>query len=187
VTFTRRTKGLACAALAAAAAGLFALARHGERATHVPTAPIATETTASEVRTAQPAVVATAELAHSTPNAPAGAGSAPTPQTMDEPALMTLLRSANGNDPVFAAELAREGNRRFPESADAPERSSILIHALAELGRASEARGEAERMVNHYPDSSWVRDVETFTGAHRHRNVVLDDQGRLRFVDPPPS
>ncbi len=184
MTLGRRTPGLACAVLAAAAA-LFAFGRHVERAARVPTA--AVEATASEPSTAEPAVVATAELARAAPETRASATPAPTPQTMEEPALMLLLRSANGNDPALALELAREGNRRFPESAAAPERASILIHALAELGQSSEARGEAEHMVNHYPDSRWVRDVERFTGAHRHRNVVLDDQGRLRFIDPPPS
>jgi hypothetical protein len=106
---------------------------------------------------------------------------------LDEDELMRLLRSARDNDPTLAVELAREGNRRFPKSPEAPERTSILIHALAAQGLASEARGEAEDMVNRYPDSNWVREVELFTGAHRHRNLRLDGQGRLTYVDPPPS
>ncbi len=77
--------------------------------------------------------------------------------------------------------LAREGNRRFADSPDAPERTSILVHALARLGHTSEARGEAEEMVNHYPDSNWVREVERFTGAHRHRNLRLNDAGNLEY------
>lgn len=105
----------------------------------------------------------------------------------DEQALMLMLRSAQGNDPQLAAELAREGNRRFPDSADAPERASILVHALAEQGLSSEARGAAEDMVNHQPDSHWVREVERFTGAHRHRNVRVDAEGKLRYSDPPPT
>ena len=181
MTFRRKSTLLGSAVLAAAL--LFALARHRARATHVGNSTEATEATASDPLT-NTEVVAAAERGRPDP---ASTRAAAAPQPMDEPALMTLLRSANGNDPALAVELAREGNRRFPESADAPERASILIHALAELGQASEARGEAERMVNHYPDSSWVREVETFTGAHRHRNVVLDAQGRLRFVDTPPS
>jgi hypothetical protein len=105
--------------------------------------------------------------------------------TLDEVELMLLLRSARGNDPKLAAELAREGNRRFPDSSDAPERASILIHSLAEVGLSSEARGEAEDMVNRYPDSTWVREIERFTGAHRRRNVRVDEQGQLRYTDPP--
>jgi hypothetical protein len=94
---------------------------------------------------------------------------------------MTELRAFKETDPQFAIERAREGNRRFPDSADAAERSSILIHALADAGLASEARGEAEDMVNHYPDSEWVREVERFTGAHRHRSVRVDANGQLAY------
>jgi hypothetical protein len=94
---------------------------------------------------------------------------------------MTRLRAIASSDPTAAVELAREGNRRFPDSADAPERTSILIHALSALDRPSDARGEAEDMVNHYPDSPWVQEVERFTGAHRHRNVLLEPDGALRF------
>ena len=100
---------------------------------------------------------------------------------MSEAALMTELRAFKDSDAEFAIERAREGNRRFPGSADAPERGSILIHALATAGRASEARGEAEEMVTRYPDSAWVREVERFTGAHRHRNVHVDSSGQLAF------
>ncbi|HEU4581809.1 MAG TPA: hypothetical protein VFS67_26315 [Polyangiaceae bacterium] len=103
----------------------------------------------------------------------------------EEPELMRQLRRARGNDPALAIELAREGNRRFPGSPAAPERASILIHALAERGLASEARGEAEDMVNRYPDSAWVREVERFTGARRHRNLQVGPDGELHYVDPP--
>jgi hypothetical protein len=94
---------------------------------------------------------------------------------------MAELRSAVQADPEYAIALAREGNHLFPEAADAPERTAILIHALASVGRASEARGEAEAMVNHYPDSSWVREIEAFTGAHRHRNLRVTADGSLEY------
>jgi TolA-binding protein len=116
------------------------------------------------------------------PSAATGAASAPTSEApMSESALMSELRTFKDSDPEFAIERAREGNQRFPDSADAPERSSILIHALANAGKASEARGEAEDMVNRYPDSEWVREVERFTGAHRHRNVHVDANGQLAY------
>ena len=92
---------------------------------------------------------------------------------------MARLRSIADKDPAQAIALAREGNRRWPNSADAPERTSILIHALAATGQSMQARGEAERMVNQAPDSPWVRDIERFTGAHRHRNVRVNDAGEL--------
>lgn len=94
---------------------------------------------------------------------------------------MTNLREIAPRDPKAAIALARQGNDRFADSPDAPERSSILIHALAREGRALEARGEAEAVVNRYPDSPWVREIEGFTGAHRHRNVYLDPDGALRI------
>jgi hypothetical protein len=100
---------------------------------------------------------------------------------LDEAPLMTRLRSLRQRDPQAAIELARQGNERFPESADAPERSSILIHALASQGQEAEARGEAESVVNRYPDSPWIREIESFTGAHRHRNVHLEADGSLQI------
>ncbi|HLK89555.1 MAG TPA: hypothetical protein VKZ18_06660 [Polyangia bacterium] len=101
-------------------------------------------------------------------------------RALPEAVLMARLRSVAGGDFPLAVELARAGNRRFPDSPDAPERASILIHALAAQGMAREARGEAEYAVNHYPDSEWVRDIEGFTGAHRHRNLVLTDGGQIQ-------
>jgi hypothetical protein len=115
---------------------------------------------------------------------PSFATAAPAPPVtagFDEPALMDRLRNLEETDPERAVDLAREGNGRFPDSPDAPERTSLLIHALARLGRASEARAEAETMVNEYDDSRWVREVERFTGAHRHRNVRITEDGAVDF------
>ncbi len=92
---------------------------------------------------------------------------------------MDHLRRVKDSDPALAVELGREGNRLFPSSADAPERAAIVIHALAAEGFSSEARGEAEDMVNRYPDSDWVREIEQFTGAHRHRNLRVTADGRI--------
>jgi type IV secretory pathway VirB10-like protein len=98
---------------------------------------------------------------------------------LNEAVLMARLREVATSDPGVAVQLAREGNRRFPDSPEAPERESILIHALSSLDRPSEARGQAEAMVNHYPDSAWVREIEAFTGAHRHRNLHFNDAGQI--------
>ena len=98
---------------------------------------------------------------------------------------MARLRAAAESDPPLAIKLAREGNRRFPHGTDVAERTSILIHALSATGQSMEARGEAERMVNDLPDSAWVREVERFTGAHRHRNVRINDAGVLEYYDAP--
>ena len=111
------------------------------------------------------------------PRPPAGSDAA---ASLGEPVLMARLRAAAGTNFPLAVELARAGNRRFPDSPDAPERASILIHALAAQGMARDARGEAEFAVNHYPDSHWVQEIEGFTGAHRHRNLILTDGGVIQ-------
>jgi hypothetical protein len=115
---------------------------------------------------------------------PGGADAGPPPPSahLSEASLMERLRKARAaGRHALAIELAREGNRRFPDSARAPERHSILVHSLADNEQRAEARGEAEHMVNHYPDSEWVREVERFTGAHRHRNVRLNDAGEIEY------
>jgi hypothetical protein len=101
--------------------------------------------------------------------------------SLEEAQLMARLRELAEHEPQRAVALAREGNRRFPDSPYAPERTSILIHALAEEGESMKARGEAEEMVNHYPDSDWVREIERFTGAHRHRNLRITDAGAMIY------
>jgi hypothetical protein len=104
------------------------------------------------------------------------------PAQYTEASLMQRLRSARAaKQHALAIHLAREGNKRFPDSAFAPERHSILIHSLADNEQRIDARGEAESMVNRYPDSDWVREIERFTGAHRHRNVRLTDAGELEY------
>jgi len=131
-------------------------------------------------RPSSPASVApgAAPPAGSAPASSAPAGSTP---AAEEAAFMRDLRVLAEMDALLAIERAREGAARFGASADAPERRSILIHALSDAGRASEARGEAEAMVNECPDSAWVREVERFTGAHRHRNLRLAANGQLEY------
>ena len=76
-----------------------------------------------------------------------------------EVALMAELREIGASDPARALALARDGNRRFARGAGAPERSWTICKSLAALGRASEARDEARRMVDQYPDTEWANDV----------------------------
>jgi hypothetical protein len=93
--------------------------------------------------------------------------------------MMADLRDLRDRDPEAAVELARSAAERFGDSADAPERTSILVHALARAGRPGEARAEAEDMVNRYPDSAWTSEIEQFTGAHSHRSIRLLEDGGL--------
>jgi hypothetical protein len=90
--------------------------------------------------------------------------------TLDEAPLLARLQSVQESDPSLAYDLAREGRRRFPASANAPEWAARVVKSLALLGRLSEARREAEIMVNAYPESPWTREVEAHTGAHPRRS-----------------
>ncbi len=118
--------------------------------------------------------------AASAPDVEPGAGPLAAAPAPDEATLMERLRSS-GSDPSLAIDLADDGDRLFPGSAGASERASARIHALARQGRGAEARGEAESVVNRYPDSQWIREIETFTGAHRHRNVRVTPDGSLEY------
>jgi hypothetical protein len=115
--------------------------------------------------------------AHQTPSAVAsavkvadGGTDAFDPTALDDTSLMARLRAVQDSDPALAYDLAKEGLRRFPGSADSPERAALAVKALSRQGKRSEARGEAEVMVNQYPNSPWAREVEIHTGAHPHRN-----------------
>jgi hypothetical protein len=127
-----------------------------------------------------PGPVATAQ--NTPPPAPPPSVSAETAVArMNEAVLMARLREIAQSDPAQTIQLARAGKKKFPDSPDAPERASILIHALVTQNQLSDGRAEAEYMVNHYPDSKWVREIEGFTGAHRHRNIRVNDAGQLEY------
>jgi len=83
---------------------------------------------------------------------------APAP-AVTESALMSAIRDLGASDPARALELARDGNRRFPKSADAAERSWTICKSLAALGRFHDAQIEARLLVHQYPDTTWAGDV----------------------------
>lgn len=146
----------------------------------VPTTPPAAQPAAPVPAPAPGGPVAAAQ--NTPPPAPPPSVSAETAVArMNEAVLMARLREVAQSDPAQAIQLARAGTKKFPDSPDAPERASILIHALVTQNQLSEGRAEAEYMVNHYPDSKWVRDIEGFTGAHRHRNIRVNDAGQLEY------
>lgn len=90
--------------------------------------------------------------------------------SLDEATLLAELRPLVDVAPARAYELAKQGLKQFPNSPNAPEMAALAVKSLARQGKRSEARGEAETMVNQYPDSPWARDVERHTGAHPHRD-----------------
>jgi hypothetical protein len=89
---------------------------------------------------------------------------------LSEPALMATIRDVVVTAPERSLELAREGQRRFPNSADAAERDWIAIKSLVNLRRFHEARDEARAMLRKYPDHPLAQDVE------RHLLVYPLDQ-----------
>jgi hypothetical protein len=92
---------------------------------------------------------------------------------MTETELLDKLRRAQDTDDyMLSYELAREGQRRFPDSPNAPEIAAMVVKSLARQGKISEARAEAEEMVNKYAGTHWAREVERHTGAHPHVNQV---------------
>ena len=72
---------------------------------------------------------------------------------------MSELRQLRRASPERALELARAGNERFGDSADAAERSWIIVKSLSELGRHDEARAEGKRLLERYRDTRWGEDV----------------------------
>jgi hypothetical protein len=83
--------------------------------------------------------------------------------------------------PTSLPRPGREGVSHLSAGSGEAEGESIRIHALAARGASSAARARAEQVVNDYADSEWVRAIERFTGAHRHRNLRVNEQGVLEF------
>ncbi len=94
----------------------------------------------------------------------------------DEQLIMSALRQLGDSAPAYSLQLAREGNRRFPNSPDAAEREWYVCKSLVNLENFYDARAEARVMVQTFPGTEWATDVE------RHLLVnPLDLPG-----DPPP-
>jgi hypothetical protein len=79
---------------------------------------------------------------------------------------MTRLHELGQTDPEASLALAREGNARFPDSPDAPERGWIVVKALTNMRRFDDAHAEAEVMVSKYRGTSWAADVERHVLVH---------------------
>ncbi|HVV16038.1 MAG TPA: hypothetical protein VHH90_02450 [Polyangia bacterium] len=139
------------AALGAAAIGL--ARRDRPDGASAPAAPAPATEVAAEPVAAPPPAAPSPE-----PARPAAVPPPAPPPT--ESALMAKLRGLGASDPAQALALAREGNRRFPHSGDAAERSVTICKSLAALGRFEEAQDEARQLVRNYPDTPWASDVQ---------------------------
>ena len=101
---------------------------------------------------------------------------------MSEAVLMARLRELAASDPEAAIQLARAGNQRFPDSADAPERASILVHALAERAWPARRGARPNTRSTTTPTAMGPRD-RGLQRAHRHRNLRVNDAGVLRLTE----
>lgn len=97
------------------------------------------------------------ETHQSAPTAAASSGNA---STLDEPATMKLLRELGDSMPTMSLALAREANRRFPNSADAAERGFYICKSLVNLERFQEAQEEARVIVERFRGTPWAEDLE---------------------------
>ena len=104
---------------------------------------------------AEPAAVVTARAVAASP---ASSTSSP-PAPVSEAALMSKLRELRSSDPDLTLRLARQGNERFANSADAAERAWFVVKALSDLGRHDEARAEGRALLERYRGSRWAEDV----------------------------
>lgn len=78
---------------------------------------------------------------------------------VDEASVMTQLRELVRTNPTAALELARSSSARLGETADAAERSWIVVKSLSELGRHEEARAEGKLLLERYRETRWGEDV----------------------------
>jgi hypothetical protein len=92
--------------------------------------------------------------------APAATAQPRTAVAGDDLVAMETLRELLNSEPRRAIELARQANKRAPDSPDAAERAWIVVKALASLKRFHEARDEAAALAGRYPDSSWAMDAK---------------------------
>jgi RNA polymerase sigma factor (sigma-70 family) len=129
------------------------------------------------VREASPAPAPGPTLAPAEPTAPHAAARAPsTPPTARRDAAdqapagdglgveTTLLRRASTELAAGRADAAlrttAEHGRRFPGSALADLRTAVRIEALCEVGKAAQARGEAELFLREHPGSPVAERIE---------------------------
>jgi hypothetical protein len=91
---------------------------------------------------------------------PAGLGAREVTAVVNEAALMVRLHQLGETNPPLSLQLARDGNARYPKSADAPERAFIVVKSLVDMGRFKKAQAEARKMLKSYPNDPHTLDVE---------------------------
>lgn len=96
----------------------------------------------------------------------APAREAPAALERSEKLLMEALRELGSSDPTLSLQLARQGNARYPHSADAPERDWYAIRALVDSGNLLEAVAAARVFVQSFPENRFADDVARHLLTH---------------------
>ena len=96
---------------------------------------------------------------------------------------MDELRDLAASDPERSLRIAREGNRRFPKTADEPERWSYIVKSLMRLGRSDEARAEARVLLDNYPETEWAQDVQRHLFVNPPTHPEERGYGKSRELD----
>jgi hypothetical protein len=95
------------------------------------------------------------------------ASGAPRAPFADEPSYIRELWRLNETDKSRALQLARDGERWFPNSGVGEEaRRAMVVTLLVDLGRMKEARDEVRRFIEQHPDSRYRPLVQGVTGIH---------------------
>ena len=85
----------------------------------------------------------------------------------DERAFLAQLEALNRTDKPRALELARRGEGWYSQTGvQAEARKAMITTLLVDLGRMSEARTEAYRFINAFPESRYRPLVQGVTGIH---------------------
>jgi hypothetical protein len=124
------------------------------------------EAEATEARSSVASTVPSTAIPNERPTTTAQSPVTVAPNASTDADLMTQLRALEGASPLVALRLAREGNARFPDSPDAPERTWHIVKSLTDLGQFAEAREEAQRMLDTYPPSNWTSDIKRHVLSH---------------------
>lgn len=168
MTLSKAEAGLVVVAVASAIAGFAVWHSKSPASPHATTDDGETRAASGSQQSAPVAAAPVPPTPRAPPPLPSRRRDEPAPIT--EAQLMATLREMGGTSPQRSIELAREGQRRFPNSAGAAERDFVVVQSLVNQKRFHEARDEARAMVSKYPDNQFALD------AQRHLLVYPLDQ-----------
>jgi hypothetical protein len=81
-------------------------------------------------------------------------------ETLGESTLLEMLHDLAASDPPESLRLARKALNAFPNSTHAPEFEWNVVKSFFNMGQIEDAKAEARRMLQTFPDSDFSSDVE---------------------------